>query len=436
MIEVNFDGLVSPSHNYAGLAVGNLASARSEGTVSRPRVAALQGLEKMLVLSRRGIPQAFLPPHLRPSLPALRRLGFHGDDADILRSAFHEAPDWFAACSSASSMWAANAATVAPSRDTADHKVHFTPANLVTHFHRAIETAETAALFRSIFSSDAHFVHHLPLPATPALADEGAANHTRLSTGVDGPGLHVFVYGADPDRSRTNPHRFPARQTLEASQAVARLHRLPANRTLFVRQNPDAIDAGVFHNDVIATGHHNVFLCHERAFSRQNEAIAEIRSRLDGDFCFIPVPDAAVPLRQAVESYLFNSQIVSLPGGGMLLLCPTECRDSPGVNRFIRDRILAGDNPIREVHFQDLRQSMQNGGGPACLRLRVLLTPAELETLPTRLFFTPETHAFLHDWITRHYPDALTLRDLADPARHRANARAIAELYGWIQGRS
>src|SRR5207248_4434793 len=133
-IEVNFAGLPGPTHNYSGLAEGNLASERHRSRVSNPRQAALQGLAKMKALADRGFAQAVLPPHERPDMAALRAVGFAGDDSAMLRSAAKAAPQLLAACSSAAAMWVANAATVSPSTDTADARVHFTPANLVSHF--------------------------------------------------------------------------------------------------------------------------------------------------------------------------------------------------------------------------------------------------------------------------------------------------------------
>ncbi|MDF1816278.1 MAG: N-succinylarginine dihydrolase [Verrucomicrobiales bacterium] len=427
MKEVNFDGLVSPTHNYSGLATGNLASKRSSGSVSRPRDAALQGLAKMRTLAERGVSQAFFPPQLRPSIVALRRIGFSGSDSDVLSTAFATSPGLFAACSSASSMWTANAAIVAPSIDSRDSRVHFTPANLVTNYHRSIEVDETASLLRAIFHDTDHFVHHQPLPATAAFADEGAANHTRLA------GLHLFVYGrSDGDRDE-GPVRFPARQTLEACQAIARLHQLAAEKVFYLRQNPEAIDAGVFHNDVISVGNENVFLYHEKAFCDQAQVLADIVAAAGETIHWVAVPEEKVSLRDAVDTYLFNSQIVTLPAGGMLLLCPSECRDHDGVHEFITEYIVGGENPIEEVVFQDLRQSMRNGGGPACLRLRVLLTEEEIEALPPKVFFTSGTDAFLRNWIDRVYPEELTLEDLCQYDRYLANAKALEELHHWIQ---
>ncbi|EGF31557.1 Succinylarginine dihydrolase, partial [Oxalobacteraceae bacterium IMCC9480] len=56
--EFNFDGLVGPSHNYAGLSFGNVASFNNVKSVSSPKQAALQGLAKMRALAARGFAQA------------------------------------------------------------------------------------------------------------------------------------------------------------------------------------------------------------------------------------------------------------------------------------------------------------------------------------------------------------------------------------------
>src|ERR1700737_3835048 len=108
--EYNFDGLVGPTHNYAGLSRGNLASARHEGQVAPPKEAALQGLAKMRLVSSLGAGQAVLPPHPRPSLRTLRALGFHGSDEEVIARAATSDELLLRLCSSASAMWAANAA--------------------------------------------------------------------------------------------------------------------------------------------------------------------------------------------------------------------------------------------------------------------------------------------------------------------------------------
>jgi succinylarginine dihydrolase len=429
--EVNFDGLVGPTHNYAGLSVGNVASTNNSGAVSNPREAALQGLDKMLALTERGLVQGVLPPLPRPNLELLRALGFDGDDARVLQRAAAEEPALLSAAWSASAMWTANAATVSPSADTADRRVHFTPANLNAKLHRSHEHAATARALRRIFGDRRHFAVHDALPACGALGDEGAANHTRFARAYGEPGVELFVYGRSEFDARVPaPQRFPARQTVEASRAVARLHALPASRAVFVQQNPAAIDAGVFHNDVIAVGNLDVLLHHEDAFVDSPASLQRLAAacRAAGfELRTVQVRRADVALADAVQSYLFNSQLVAHPDGGMLLVVPQECRENTRVSAFL-DRLVAEGDPIREVISFDLRQSMRNGGGPACLRLRVVLDAAQQRALRGRVIVDRALHADLGAWVRRHYRDRLAAQDLADPQLVTEVRAALAEL--------
>jgi len=430
VLEVNFDGLVGPTHNYAGLALGNVASMTHEGLEANPREAALQGLGKMKALMEAGYAQGVLPPQQRPDLGALRQLGFTGSDARVLARAADEAPQILRAVCSASSMWTANAATVTPSADAPDGRVHFTPANLQSSFHRFLEPATTARVLAAIFRSDAHFAHHPVLPATPAFSDEGAANHTRLAGEPGESGVHLFVYGraAFGETAGEGPRRYPARQTLEASQAIARQHGLTPSQTVFARQHPDAIDAGVFHNDVISVGNGPVLLYHERAFLDEQATLDALRARMATPLVPIRVPEAAVSLEDAVASYLFNSQLLSNPDGTMTLVVPGECQERESVWRTIQDHLLAGHNPISEVVVKDLKQSMRNGGGPACLRLRVVLSAAERAALSGRVLLDDALHGELTAWVERHYRDRLAPADLADPQLAQETLMALDEL--------
>jgi succinylarginine dihydrolase len=422
-VEVNFDGLPGPTHNYGGLATGNLASERNKSLVANPRRAALQGLAKMKALADRGFAQAVLPPHERPDVAALRALGFAGSDAALLATAARQAPQLLAACSSAAAMWVANAATVSPSADTADGRVHFTPANLVAHFHRSLEAATTTRVLRSIFADGRHFVVHDPLPAAPQLGDEGAANHTRFDSGVE-----LFVYGRTGlVADALAPRRFVARQTREACESLARRHGLAPERTLFVQQHPDAIDAGVFHNDVIAVGSGAVLFCHERAYVKQEALLMALRDRIGAAFKPIVVPEREVSLERAVSTYLFNSQLLARGDGGLLLVAPAECRDEASVHALL-ERLTSGETPIREVLTFDLRQSMQNGGGPACLRLRVALTAEERAAIGARIWVDDALFVALTAWVERHYRDRLSPADLADPALLTESRHALDEL--------
>lgn len=430
-IEANFDGLVGPTHNYAGLSWGNVASKSNVHAVSNPREAALQGLQKMKRLADRGFIQGILPPHERPHIPTLTALGFTGSDADILKAVAAQNPVVLAAVASASGMWTANAATVSPSADTTDHRVHFTPANLSAKFHRSIEHAVTGRALGSIFSDDAYFAHHKALPSVGQFGDEGAANHTRLCASHGAPGVELFVYGqAAFDESRPAPVRFPARQTLEASQAIARLHGLKDDHVVFAQQNPAAIDAGVFHNDVIAVGNGNVLFYHEQAFLNENRLLADVRARLQGcELQAIKVMESDVPLADAVASYLFNSQLLSTPEGGMMLAVPGECREIASVSNFL-DGLVAAGGPITSVEVFDVKQSMRNGGGPACLRLRVALSADELKVMHQGVLLDDALFERLSIWVLGHYRDELSQAELADPMLLDESRHALDELTG------
>lgn len=430
--EVNFDGLVGPTHNYAGLAAGNLASQRHEGLTANPRQGALQGLAKMKALMEAGYAQGVLPPQQRPDIGALRALGFAGTDGEVLARVAVEAPQLLRAVCSASSMWTANAATVTPSVDAPDHRVHFTPANLQSSFHRFLEPETTGRVLQAIFRDERHFAHHPSLPATPAFADEGAANHTRLCAEHDEPGVHLFVYGRKAFGDGREPSRYPARQTLEASQAVARQHGLVDAQCVFAQQHPEAIDAGVFHNDVIAVGNGPVLLYHERAFLDEEGTLEALRARMATPLIPVRVPVEAMSLEDAVGSYLFNSQLLTSPDGSMTLVVPGECQENEAVWRVIQDLILAGYNPISEVIVKDVKQSMQNGGGPACLRLRVALSQAERDALDGRVLLTPALYEDLTAWVEHHYRDRLAPQDLADPELARESLTALDELTGLL----
>ncbi|HEY3593750.1 MAG TPA: N-succinylarginine dihydrolase, partial [Polyangiaceae bacterium] len=364
--EYNFDGLVGPTHNYGGLALGNVASMTHQGSVSNPALAALEGLKKMRTVHGLGVGQGVLPPHDRPSLRTLRRLGFTGGDEQILASAAAHSEILVRLTSSAAAMWTANAATIAPSCDTADGKTHVTPANLMTMFHRSIEAEVTEKILRVVFADPSRFAVHRPLPGGAQLADEGAANHTRLFQGDKG-AVHVFAWGRSAFGDVSAPRRFPARQTREASEAVARLHRLDPSRVLLVQQHPNGIDAGAFHTDVLAVGTASFFMMHELAFAVGPSAIEPARAML-GSLSLVVASQSELPVEGAVGSYAFNSQLLTLDDGSMILLAPSESRDHARARAFLQ-RVVDSDNPVKRVEYLDLRQSMHNGGGPACLRL-------------------------------------------------------------------
>jgi len=410
--EFNFDGLVGPTHNYAGLSEGNLASKRNEGLVSRPRDAALQGLAKMKRLAALGLPQGVLPPQERPNIPWLRALGFSGSDADVWTRAWKDTPGFARAACAASSMWAANAATIAPSADCADGKLHASVANLSTMLHRAQEAPTTQRALERLMRDPAHFVVHPALPGHANFSDEGAANHMRLA-------VEIFVYGRTAAEARPKDQTsFPARQTLEACQAIARRHGLNPKRTVFARQAQEAIDAGAFHNDVVAVANDHVLFHHEQAFADKAKLYADVRAAAAGLFepAFVEIAAGKASLGDAVSSYLFNSQLVRVPGApAQTLIAPVEVRENNRTASVVSEMIAQPGAAIGAVDYVDVRESMRNGGGPACLRLRIVMTDAERAAAAGGFFLDDALARKLEDWITRHYRTELAPGDLPDP---------------------
>ena len=427
--EVNFDGLVGPTHNYAGLSYGNVASLNNASAQSSPKQAAKQGLKKMKALADLGMIQGVLAPQARPDVDALRRLGFSGSDANVLQQAAKQAPAIFQACCSASSMWTANAATVSPSADTADGKVHFTPANLTNKYHRSLEPQVTGNILKATFANQQYFSHHNHLPDNEHFGDEGAANHTRLCRQYGERGVELFVYGRYAfDKSKPAPVKFPARQTFEASQAVARLHGLSDDNVVFIQQNPDLIDQGVFHNDVISVGNQNVLFYHEQAFLNTDKAFAEIKQKYGtGDLHFIKVTTDQVGLQDAIKSYLFNTQLVTLANGDMAIIAPTDCEENPAVSAYLNELVTL-NTPIKHIRYYDVKQSMRNGGGPACLRLRVAMNDTELAAVNQSTMMNDAQFERLNNWVDKHYRDRLSVDDLRDVALLNESRTALDEL--------
>ena len=427
--EANFDGLVGPTHNYAGLSYGNVASLNNASASSSPKQAAKQGLKKMKALADLGMVQGVLAPQERPDIASLRRLGFSGTDANVLAIAAKQAPAIFQACCSASSMWTANAATVSPSADTSDGKIHFTPANLTNKYHRSLEPQVTGRILQATFANKKHFAHHPHLPDNEHFGDEGAANHTRLCSDYGKTGLEIFVYGRHAfDTSKPAPKKFPARQTIEASQAVLRLHGLTDDNVVYVQQNPDLIDQGVFHNDVIAVGNQNVLFYHEQAFYQPSKAIAEIKQKFMGDdLHLICVKTDEVSVQDAIKSYLFNTQIITLANGDMAIIAPTDCKENPAVSAYLTN-LVAQNTPIKHVYYHDVKESMRNGGGPACLRLRVAMTDREYAAVNQSTLINDRQFERLNTWVDTHYRDTLHVDDLSDPQLLIESRTALDEL--------
>ncbi len=435
-VEANIDGMVGPTHNYAGLSSDNLASTKNRALTSHPKQSALESLNKAKFVSDLGIPQFLLPPQMRPDLKALSNWGFSGKSrSEIIERVWKTDPRLLAAAYSSSSMWTANAATLTPSSDSQDGRVHVTPANLLTTVHRTLESKDTARLLKLLLPEGKRFVHHPFIKGGVQFSDEGAANHMRLCGDYAAKGLHLFTYGINQlDAKQSRPKRVWARQSLLASQAIARSHTLTGQQALFIQQNPKAIDARAFHTDITATSNRNLLLLHRCAFANQSEALDRIRRAYEGlnpdrDLHIIVVDDTAFSLETAIDSYVFNSQLLSPPKSKhMTLLCPLESREHAHVRHYLEGLIADSDNPISDLHYIDVSGSMRNGGGPACLRLRAVLTPSEFASIPEGFRLTQERYFALVDWIGRHYREQIAPTDLRDPLLCEETRSALFEL--------
>ena len=392
--EVNFDGLVGPTHNYAGLAHGNIHSVNNKSKPSNPREAALQGLDKMKLMYDLGYKQCIIPPQERPLL---------NDYDDYQNMAIN---------SSASSMWVANSSTIAPSADTKNNKLNLLTANLNFTHHRRIEAPQTHTILNKIFNDTSKFLIHSPLDSDGTLDDEGAANHTRFCNSYDEEGLHFFVYGRSQKNSEESPTKYPARQTLEASQKVA--ENLQIKNAVFAQQSAESIDAGVFHHDVIGVGNKNLYFYHEKALANENETLQNLQDNFNGDLKFIKVKESEVPLATAVDTYLFNSQLVEY-NDGHLLLAPIRCRRNALVRKYIQS-IVGKNKDIKKIRYINLEQSLHNGGGPACLRLRVSMNQTEFDSIHQKIIFTDELHLKLRKWVKQYYEGNLIYEDLFVPS--------------------
>ena len=404
--EVNFDGLVGPTHNYAGLAHGNIHSATNKSKPSNPREAALQGLDKMKMMHDLGYKQAIIPPQERPLI----------NDYDDYQN--------MATNASASSMWVANSSTVAPSTDSENGKLNLITANLNFTHHRRIEAPQTFITLNKIFNDTSKFLIHSPIDSDGELDDEGAANHTRFCKSYEDEGLHFFVYGKSSDSSEDSPTKYPARQTLEASKKVAETMQI--KNAVFAQQSAESIDAGVFHHDVIGVGNKNLYFYHEKALAEEAETIAKLQDSFNGTLNFVCVKEHQVPMNLAVDTYLFNSQLVEYKGGHMLI-APIRCRRNPLVRKYLQS-ITDKHNLIKKVRYVNLEQSLYNGGGPACLRLRVTMNEDEFSALHPGIIFTDKLHLRLRKWVNEYYMGNLIYEDLLVPSYIKRCRDALYEL--------
>ena len=431
MSEINFDGLIGPTHNYSGLSDGNIASKKNFFSVSNPKEAALQGLKKAKILINAGLNQGLFLPHERPFISGLKKLGFSGDNETILKSAYEYSKVLLSNFSSASSMWAANAATISPSPDTKDGKVHITPANLNTMFHRSLESDFTYTQCKLIFS-DTCFVVHKPALSISGYGDEGAANHLRISKTHEDKGFEIFVFGESGFKEEAfaeyQKTSFIKRQALEVSKSVALSHKLDRNNVFYLQQHPRAIDKGSFHNDIVSLSNENIFIAHEKAFLNRdvlNHVLKHLELEVE-NFNYIEIPDKEIPLDDIISSYLLNSQLFTNGEGEMQLILPAEVQNYENCMQWL-DK-LKQTSDVKLFDFVNIKQSMMNGGGPACLRLKVILNEDEIKKVNKNFILNNKRLELIEDLIEREYRDELYPDDLKDPSLLDESRRVLDEL--------
>ena len=421
--EINFDGLIGPTHNYAGLSQGNLASQKHLNQTSNPQAAALQGLDKMRLIMEQGIPQGFFLPHERPNLNILRALGFEGADDEVINRVAKQNPALLKNIYSASAMWTANAATFSPSIDSYDQNIHITPANLNTMFHRSIEHQFTKVQLELIFGGAAKI--HNPIKNISGYGDEGAANHLRVSAQHLKPGFQIFVYGSSAFEAQQG---LIARQAEEISQAVSTQHQLDPDRVLFLKQNEQAINSGSFHNDIVSLANEEVFIFHQEAFADRVElerVLHHLKDHVRG-FHPIEILSENISLDDLVSSYLLNSQLITVENNEMLMLLPEEAQNHSNCMQWLDE--IKSSSPIKRIEFVDIRQSMMNGGGPACLRFKIVVNDDEFNQVNEKFLLNPKKLMNLRSLITKHYRDKLNPEDLFDIELMEESYRFLDEL--------
>jgi succinylarginine dihydrolase len=167
---------------------------------------------------------------------------------------------------------------------------------------------------------------------------------------------------------------------------------------------------------VVAVSNGATLIFHEDACDDADAVIEALRRKLaarGAELLAAAARREALSLSEAVASYVFNSQLVTLPDGAAALIAPAEAEASPRARAFVAEAMAAG--AFREVHYVDVRESMRNGGGPACLRLRVVLTGAERAALAGATLMDEARLDAVEALVRAHYRDRLDPADLVDP---------------------
>ena len=302
-----------------------------------------------------------------------------------------------------------NAATFSPSIDSYDQNIHITPANLNSMFHRSIEHEFTKTQLELMFGGIAQV--HKPIKNISGYGDEGAANHLRVCAQHLMPGFQIFIYGSSAFESHQG---IIARQAEEISQAVSTQHQLDPERVLFLKQNEQAINSGSFHNDIVSLANEEVFIFHQEAFADRVElerVLHHLKEHVKG-FHPIEILSEDISLDDLVSSYLLNSQLITVDNNEMMMLLPEEVHNHPNCMRWLEE--IKSSSPIKHLEFVDIRQSMMNGGGPACLRFKAVVNNDEFDKLNEKFLLSPTKLMDLRALVSKHYRDKLYPEDLLD----------------------
>ncbi len=409
--QIFVDGIIGPTYHYGGMAVGNVLSQAHKHQESYPKKAALEGLEKMNQVRQLGCLQYVLPPLCKDVDRLLSLWGYEqGDMTSRLKALGYAHPYYLSALFSGASAWVANSCHITPSCDALDGICHITPANLVSCFHRHLDVDGYRDFLHQLFLNDELFQIYDPLPVV--YTDEGMANTIRLSGGNE-LGLYLHVYGKTLSQRFTRT--FPARQTKEAFDRICYTHK--RQDSMDIQQSPFAIDAGVFHNDVIAFGSHNLLVLHEHAFDNQVDVLNSITDRYQSKYGeplhVYEVSNEVLSLDEAVHTYFFNSQLILVEKNTFHLLIPSRAMSHSGVKKSLK-RLSKLKGLSITVHEVSCEESIKNGGGPACLRFFSVLNKAEHKAINSKFLLTDEMYEQWFQFIQTHYPDTLSFDDLKD----------------------
>ena len=369
--QVFIDCMPGPTNHFGGHAFGNMASMTAKGQHSNPKKAALEWIEKINKLKKIGAYQLILPPHRRPLAHYLKH-----PQLNELSSGF---------------IWMANAGHFIPNSDTSKRYHQFIPANMNATYHRKYEHMFNTYWIKQILKNIPHQLHG-PLSSD----DEGAANTVRLWN--KDIGIHVAVYG------HKNTH-FPSRQN---EDSIKELQEKTNILTLFkLQQKSIAIDHGVFHNDVICFGFKNTLFCHEHAFENQNEKLNNLKKifhqKTNENLTIIEIKESELTLDECISTYLFNSQVI-IQKNNIILLCPSTVKRNNKSLSITNQWQQKGY--FSDVQYIDIKSSLMNGGGPACLRLCMYLNGNEIKKIPKQFWASENKIKELTKFINTEYPQA------------------------------